>query len=576
MLEMALFESYHGSSLVHGNPADGQGRAKGIGVTTAYEGLGPVPKQTSNATARDAAGVAGGSYGSAGETTAVFAPLSDVADPMDPGDDLEGLRTLPPRRPHRTALIVVFATLCALVLLAVGAAFGAHWYFRDRVAPGVSFGGVSVLGQSRQQLVSTVKKAVDDSTVTVRDAQGTVRKASLDDLGVSVDVSTTVNDLIAAKSGNALSRINPFASRRISLSANVNKLTLSEYLTSSFVTSDQRAVPSSISYSSGSHTFTVQDGKKGLAPDSLPVQRTVDSLIAHPGVARTVKIDYTNVGMPITVQAAQKTADTANSRLGNGIVIANANGKTFQVPTDVVASWITPVSDPTRGSIALSVNKEAIVSYMASQLPAQLDQSMVSQVNIVNSAGKFMVTSVQGIDGFAVKNTADVAGKVYSALSNGQPANITAQGAVTAHDVKQQKSDTRIVVDKTKQTASVYKNDQLVKTFNVCTGGPGKDETDNGTFFIYLTYQTQDMRGLNDDGTPYLSKGVKWVSYFNGGEGFHTANWNYAAIASGDPAHYGSHGCVNMYEQDAEWIYQNCPKGTLVQVTGTQPTAPVR
>ena len=67
----------------------------------------------------------------------------------------------------------------------------------------------------------------------------------------------------------------------------------------------------------------------------------------------------------------------------------------------------------------------------------------------------------------------------------------------------------RIVVDKSSQTATVYNNDQLVRTFPVCTGTPGAfGETDNGTFYIYLKYAVQDMRGYNEDGSKYLSPGV--------------------------------------------------------------------
>ena len=66
------------------------------------------------------------------------------------------------------------------------------------------------------------------------------------------------------------------------------------------------------------------------------------------------------------------------------------------------------------------------------------------------------------------------------------------------------------------------------------------------------------------------------VGYFNGGEGFHTASWNGYGIAHGDPVHYGSHGCVNMYEADAKWIYDNCPEGTVVQVVGAMPSGAVR
>lgn len=57
----------------------------------------------------------------------------------------------------------------------------------------------------------------------------------------------------------------------------------------------------------------------------------------------------------------------------------------------------------------------------------------------------------------------------------------------------QKKSEYRIVVDRTAQTATVYHNDEAVKTFPVCTGTTGKHETDLGTFYIYLKYQIQDM-----------------------------------------------------------------------------------
>ena len=84
------------------------------------------------------------------------------------------------------------------------------------------------------------------------------------------------------------------------------------------------------------------------------------------------------------------------------------------------------------------------------------------------------------------------------------------------------------------------------------------------------------MTGLNDDGSRYLSKGVKWVSYFYGGEGFHTASWNNTASPTATRRTTAPHGCVNMYEADSKWIYDNCPEGTIVQVVGAMPSGPVR
>ena len=94
--------------------------------------------------------------------------------------------------------------------------------------------------------------------------------------------------------------------------------------------------------------------------------------------------------------------------------------------------------------------------------------------------------------------------------------------------------------------------------------------TVTGTYHVYLKYETQTMRGQNADGSNYVTEGVPWVTYWYQGYALHGAPWRSSFGFS------GSHGCVNMNEADAKWIYDNCPDGTLVQVVGAQPTAPVR
>lgn len=473
-------------------------------------------------------------------------------------------------------LWIVLGILAALVVLSLSWFFGAEWYFQDKAALGVELGGTSVAGQNAEQLKTTVNNAVANSKVTVTDGDGKSVTASLADLGVKVDVDATVSQLLAAKSDNAIAKVNPFASQNVSLNATVDKLKLSDYLTENFVQESDRAVASSIAYDDANKTFAATEGKGGRTPEDTGVVEAVNALISEPGSNKNVSVEYKTVDMPISLDAAQKAADGANTRLAAAFTINNGNSKTFTVPVEQVASWITPTGDPSNGTISLSYDKQKIVDYMASTLPEQLNQQMVSQEDVIDGNGSVLLTKVKGVDGVTIKNTDAVADQVYDALTGGQGADVQVAADVTVHDVKQVKSEMRIVVDKTTQTASVYKNDQLVKTFLVCTGRDGGNESDTGTFAIYLKYASQDMTGLNDDGSRYLSKGVKWVSYYNGGEGFHTAIWNYNGIATGDPANHGSHGCINMYEQDSQWIYDNCPEGTIVQVVGTQPTGPVR
>ena len=495
------------------------------------------------------------------DRTVAMPPVGD-ASPMTMGEDAIALPG-DEEKPRNTKLpwIITLGVIGALLVLAVAGLFTARWYFSDKAAPGVTLGQISVVGQDRDRLTDTVTRAIADSALTVADPDGQEIKASLEELGVSVDVDATVDALLNAKTdGDAtgvrallsdFARLNPFSKAEIGLSAEYDEYTANTFLTDRFVADDQQAVPSSIAYDAGSQAFTVTEGKVGRAPQLDAVNKAVANAIKTPGMGADVRIDYSDVDMPIGVDAANQAAAAANQRLNNKIVLTNDRDRNFELSNDTVASWIKPTK--------------------------QLNQEKVDQTDIIDDAGNVLLTRVDGVDGVAVKNTDTTAAKVLEALEAGNGGLITAEFDVTPFETKQEKVAMRIVVDKSSQTATVYNNNQLVRTFLVCTGTPGAfGETDNGTFYIYLKYASQDMRGYNEDGSKYLSPGVKWVGYFNGGEGFHTANWNYYGIQVGDPAHYGSHGCVNMYEADAKWIYDNCPEGTIVQVVGSTPSGPVR
>ena len=526
-----------------------------------------------------------------GASRSAFSPLmpntdSQTSDPNDMEMNMDGLGPIggsaseagvSATKHHHKALIITLSIVVMFIVLAIASFFGARWYFQDKVAPGVTFANTSVTGKTASELNAIVKQQVADSTIALADSQGISSKATLKDLGVSVNVDATVKKLLNAKTDNDFERINPFVKQSVPLSATQDKLVTQTYLTNTFVKESDRAVASSVAFDAASHTFKVTAGKSGQSPDITSVNKAVTKAIARPGASSSVNIAYGQVDMPISQATAQKTADEANQRLANTITINNGDSKTFDVPVDQVAAWIKMVSDPDKGTISLDYDKQAVTDYMSAQLPEQLNQDMVSQEDVINNAGTVLMTTTQGVNGIAVKNTSAVADQVINALNTNKAANIQADADITKFDIKQVKPKYHIVVDKTSQIATVYDgNNAVVKTFLVCTGRAGGNESDNGTFAIYLKYGTQDMTGLNDDGSRYLSKGVKWVSYYNGGEGFHTANWNYPGIAAGDPSNNGSHGCINMYEADAQWIYDNCPEGTVVQVVGTQPTAAVR
>ena len=104
------------------------------------------------------------------------------------------------------------------------------------------------------------------------------------------------------------------------------------------------------------------------------------------------------------------------------------------------------------------------------------------------------------------------------------------------------------------QTVTAYEGDTPVRHFIVSTG-LANTPTVTGQFRVYLRYDSQTMSGPG-----YYLPGVQWVQYFYKGYALHGTYWH---NNFGRPM---SHGCVNMTNDDALWMYEWTDYGTLVNV----------
>lgn len=476
--------------------------------------------------------------------------------------------------------LALFYSLFIFVIILAAAFFAVHWYFHDRVAPGVNFGDSAIsrnlTGAQESAVYKAVQNAVNRTELVIKDDRGKTATASLQQLGVKVNTKATVNAILNAKRDNLFTRIMPWVQKNVSLNAKRDDSKMDVYLLHKFVLKHDRALPYSVVFNKESESFGVQDGVPGRTIETMAVREAVKKLIANPGKTVNVSVSSRRTDAPIKRDVAQKLADDLNKILDKKLKFSNGDGDDFTVPKKELGTWINVKADTTRRKISYEIDVDKADAYLSQVLPKALNKEKVNQEDAINKEGKVIFTTMKGSNGVEITYNRSYAEKACDALQNGEDFNVTLPAKVTKFSVEQKLVEMRIVVDKTTQTASVYKNDELVKTFPVCTGRTGMGESTSGTFFIYLRYASQDMRGRNFNGSPYLSPNVHWVSYYHGGEGFHTAMWNYNGIATGDPANHGSHGCINMYEQDARWVYDNCPRGTIVQVVGSTPDGPVR
>ncbi len=111
-----------------------------------------------------------------------------------------------------------------------------------------------------------------------------------------------------------------------------------------------------------------------------------------------------------------------------------------------------------------------------------------------------------------------------------------------------------IDVDLSQQMLYAYQGNTIVASFLVSTG-VSQFPTVTGQYHTYVKYLYTLMEG---DG--YYLPDVPYTMYFYKGYGIHGTYWH------NNFGHPMSHGCVNMYTPDAEWLYYWAPLGILVNI----------
>jgi L,D-transpeptidase catalytic domain len=108
------------------------------------------------------------------------------------------------------------------------------------------------------------------------------------------------------------------------------------------------------------------------------------------------------------------------------------------------------------------------------------------------------------------------------------------------------------------ETMTLWHNGQTVITSPANTGISGA-ETELGTFAVFEHLPETTMSGTNPDGSHYEDPGIKWVSYFNGGDALH----NFDRASFGTPQ---SLGCVELPLAASAEIWPYTTIGTLVTI----------
>ena len=108
------------------------------------------------------------------------------------------------------------------------------------------------------------------------------------------------------------------------------------------------------------------------------------------------------------------------------------------------------------------------------------------------------------------------------------------------------------------QSLSLWHNGRVIVTSPGNTG-IASAPTAQGTWPVFEHIPVGTMSGTNPDGTHYHDPGIRWISYFHGGDALH----EFPRASFGTPQ---SLGCVELPEAAAAEIWPYTPIGTLVTI----------
>ncbi len=273
---------------------------------------------------------------------------------------------------------------------------------------------------------------------------------------------------------------------------------------------------------------------------------------------------------PINQEAVTKSTSTlvSNSSFADTIQkIENQNvtlvigGSNVVVPKQDIQKWIitTPAEDSNQ---KITINTPGLQNYF-DQLSRRYLIKPSDQIVVVYSNGDTEVM-VPGSNGFVLGDTTAAQSQIEAQLALGQGMNIELPGSTVPFKTSTTAQAAKYIeVDITKKRLYAYENNILVKTFLV-TAGANATPTPTGTYSIWQKLLSQDMRGLNADGSEYYQPSVSWVSYFDHrGDAIHGNYWRPASVFGNVNT---SHGCVGLTNADAKWIYNWAPIGTRVTI----------
>ncbi len=443
----------------------------------------------------------------------------------------------------------------------MAAHLGLQAWYNGRMMPGVTVAGHDLSGLTTAEARLVIQKDVAAYRTKLNIA-GESYVLSAPELGVTFDVETTLTS--AYNTGRDGWLLPPPHQEPLGLSYRLNRAQLNDFATEVAAKIGTPPVDATVVLS-GAKLSTV-DEKSGWSIDRAGLERLIEDDVHSPGkVLITVK-PHERVA-DIQAKALAPTIAETRQLMATPIVLSY-NDLTFTPTAAQIGQWISFVKQPDGLAYKLvpQVDTAKLKNYVQN-LANKLDVSPVNKkVTVENGVSK---VQTEGADGTAIDQD-PVTAAIAGAVTHQSPLTFT----ITSHPVAFRTISTTLVsldlgryveVNLSKQHLWVWQDHNVIYDSPVTSGATGAGlGTVTGLFSIY--YKTTNTHLVGYQYGYNYDVPVKYWMPFYSGYGLHDAVWRHGNFGGQDYYYGGSHGCVNLPDAAAEFIYNWSTIGTPVWV----------
>lgn len=461
---------------------------------------------------------------------------------------------------HRTTLLTawVLGALFVSLNLLLGI------LYQDRIYPGIQVGATKVGGMTRQEAREALGHQISAFHIALTvDSQRYDLKPS--QLGAEYDIPMTVENAYGLGRDRVLpllGMLSALAPRPVLFVYALDHQELSGFIAKLSTSQAQAPVDATVIVDNGIPRVTPD--KNGLGIDKAKVAEAIRAGIDQQ--SEQVVVERAPIAADVRALQAGVAADQAKKLVAQHLVLTYQD-KRFSPTAAQIGSWLTFTKPETGDQLQVGADRSRVKTYIDSFAGNVEVAALPKKIEAVNGVVK---QSDGGVDGLAI-NRDQLAGQIAGALLAGSTAPIVVPTVAVAFKTIYNNSISLdapkyIEVNLSLQHLWAYQDHQVVFESPVTSGATGAGfPTVQGLFSVYAKERNRYL-----DGRPLgynYNVFVKYWMPFYADYGLHDASWR-SQFGGSDYYYNGSHGCINLPEATAAWLWNWDEIGTPVWVHG--------